>query len=403
MDKNRLKRHIAQKDLIWQDLFTDLYLAQHDLVRSQLKKRHFSYINCIKQANNTDELCNLWDLADYLDENYDDISQNIENIILLRPACWQIDFVARINDILNVPIKQTLDTEALVSAYCYGMVMLPDEAFEGIIELLDRDYAEIINVLQQKQAVYKRNMFLLLECEHGQLTDSPIQDFTFREILEMYMPKAGINSVLQAYQIASKANGMALSSREYTQLAMAYYSPYFDDEENLARSYVPEGSLVARVREYLHDAKRYWNNVQQQEKTHLLDDNDSYDSQDRLTHNAIYVDEDEKCIIDAKLEENFYANVYILREQSDSLKNSYPDFIMYDNQNLYTVEFVDSFDELPLTQEFSAKVDKAKHDFRQINALLAVENLDSKRRQELEEREKLLAEFLKNCYGIYVL
>ena len=79
-----------------------------------------------------------------------------------------------------------------------------------------------------------------------------------------------------------------------------------------------------------------------------------------LKHNAIFVDPQERCLMDVWFGKEMYANVYVQRFPQDYMNNSLPDFIRCHKGCLYTVEFVDDISELDVAQDMLKRLNAIK-------------------------------------------
>lgn len=91
------------------------------------------------------------------------------------------------------------------------------------------------------------------------------------------------------------------------------------------------------------------------------DEEDNIDDARASTHNAVYVDPQERCLIDTRFGDVLYANVYIERIPDDYLNNSLPDFIRCHKDCLYTVEFVDDIKKLKVAQKMLKRLNHVNY------------------------------------------
>ncbi len=342
MDKDSLKKHLLQKDELWQYIFLTMLLQQHGLLLTDLEEVTYDVTICFKFGENTDDLDNLWKLAEWVDCSYESFQKSIDRIRFYTPIPWQYDFVKAISQICRINIKQTLSSDALITAYCWAL-NLQDEVVITLMESMDLRYQSIFASINEKESKLKRNLLLTLECLYGDKLKADIYSYTFRDIMKAYINIADYNGFLQALQ-ASKTNETKLTTDERTCLAFAYNSPYFDDRVNLERGFLPQSSLLANVHEYMHSIFNMW----QANKQMSLEDEDF----ETPTETFAYVDPAEMCIINAHTDKQFYANVYIKRLNVDCLLDKCQDFLVYHQKFLYSVEFVDDFSEIPALAEF---------------------------------------------------
>ena len=355
-----MKQYLLNKEDLWQYIFTTMFLQEQGLLLSDLNEKPFKAVTCLKFCNTFGEQEELWNLAEAVDEYFEDIAQSLDLICQTKSVPWQYDFVEIIS----------------------------------IIQKLDERYAALHVSLYEKEKKLKRNLLLTLECFYGRKLNNAADSYAFRELLEAFLPASGYNGMLQALKL-SATDEIKLTEEENRCLAFSYCSPYFNDEVNLKRNILPQSCLYARVHEFMHDMR----NLQAAQKLQAIEDEEF----EKLEEASVYVDPSENCIINVHLDDELYANVYIKREKAKGLAGYPADFLVLRKGFLYTVEFVEDFSEIPALQEFVKEV----KDFRR-NLLMLEQKLQTLPLTQTQEREKYLGkraalkEFLDSCYCVNV-
>ena len=389
MNKDSLKKYLLQKDELWQYIFLTMLLQQHGLLLTDLKEVTYDVTICFKFGENTDDLDNLWKLAEWVDGNYETIQNSIDKLRYCTPIPWQYDFVKTISRICQINIVQTLSSDALITAYCWSLG-LQDEAVIALMEAIDLRYKSIFKSLNEKESKLKRNLLLTLECLYGDKLPADIYSYTFRDIMEEYINVSDYNGFLQALKNSTTAE-TKLTTDERTCLAFAYNSPYFDNRVNIERGFLPQSSLFANVHEYMHAACNMW----QANKQRSAEDEDF----EPLTETFTYVDPAEMCIINVHADKQFYANVYIKRLNVDCLWDKCQDFLVYHQKFLYTVEFVNDFSEIPAIAKFVKLIANSHNDLAKV--VQQLNNLPpkpSKLRQQYLQTRNELYDIIQNSY-----
>lgn len=389
MNKDILKQTLLSRSLLWQDIFLTMFLRNHGLLESDLNEKSYDVTICFKLCHNEDDYENLWALAKYVDENLDDLKIGIDAFCVFKSAAWQYDFVDCVSRLCDINIIQSLSAQSVIIAYCW-MLLLPTEAIIQLLEMLDNRHKKIISSLANKESKLKRNFLLTLECSYEQRLYGSIDSFTFREIIDEYVQKVGVENLIKALNSAQTAE-TKLSDNEIDCQSFAYYSPFYDDEICLSRNMVPQGCLFQRVYEYLSRISRFW----QFERQQIIEDED-YEA---LAETAVYVDAQEMCLIDVHMDDNFYANVYIKRRLPDDMFSHYPDFVISQGGFLYTVEFVDDFNITPFTQAFVKQLMQSKKELQEVlNKLEHLSPEPSKERKGYLQKRDSLSRYIYACY-----
>ena len=374
MNKKRLQNYLLSKGSLWQVMFFHFYLAQFGLHK----------IKCDTVRLNLEKLCGVmkddedielaWDVADYVDFYEDTIDACVGILFFDRPISWQYDFIKCVSEHCQVPIIQTLNIDAITVAFCHALLDKDIDLGE-ICRKLDKHYMQLFVSVIHKTQMYKRNFVLALETYCGALDNA--ENMNFRKLLDAYIPRCGMDGIINAYRHAMTAD-VKLTSEERECQIFAYHSPFFFDDENLAKGKLPEGSLFNQVERRMSEDKEWF-----EKNRHLLDgstgyygDDDDDDDEDddheyesdndndaeflgsevEFNHFTFFMDQLERCVVDLRFGKEFYANVYIERFPEDELGNSLNDFIRYHNGCLYTVEMVDNLDELQVVRDLRLKL-----------------------------------------------
>lgn len=394
MNKNVLKQYLLNKEDLWQYIFTTMFLQEHGLLLSDLNEKPFKAVTCLKFCNTFGEQEELWNLAESVDEYFEDIAQSLDLICQTKSVPWQYDFVEIISKLCKIEIKQDLLFTSIITAYCWGLA-LPDGALLDIIQKLDERYAALHVSLYEKEKNLKRNLLLTLECFYGRKLNNAADSYAFSELLEAFLPASGHNGMLQALKL-SATDEIKLTEEENLCLAFSYCSPYFDDEVNLKRNILPQSSVYARVHEFMHDMR----NLQAAQKLQAIED----EEYEKLEDASVYVDPSENCIINVHLDDVLYANVYIKREKANDLSNYPGDFLVLRKNFLYTIEFVEDFSEIPALQEFVKEVKDSRRNLLMLEQKLQTLPLElTPERKKYLDKRAALKEFLASCYCVLEL
>ncbi len=386
-----MKKHLLQKDWLWQYIFLTMFMQRRGLLLSDLQEKSYDVTVCLKFGDSTDDLENIWNLAEEVDSGYENMAVGIDIIRYYKPIPWQYDFVTLVSRICKVAIEQTLALDSIITAYCWLMAW-PNNAIEALLDSLDLRYKNIFDSIKEKESKLKRNLLLTLECLYGRKLTASVDSYKFRDILDEYINTAGYEGFLQALKV-SKTTETKLLEDERKCLAFAYHSPYFDDRVNLARDFLPQSSLFANVHEYMHAAYNMW----KADKQNAAKDEDY----EPLTEASVYVDPSEMCIINVHAEEQFFANVYIKRLNVGCLLDSCPDFLVYSRKFLYTVEFVDDFSEVPAAAKFVKLIADSRNGLNKV-----VKQLENMPQEPSAERSKYLqkrADFYRIVQNSYLV
>lgn len=416
--KQSLRKYLSEQDLSWQILFGLFFLDHFGLAQKEFE---FDIRDAAKFCNDEQDYEAVTSIIDFLNFHEDEIVETLQEL-RFKPISWQYDFIERISALSGFNITQTLDITALTTAYGYAL-LVPEIDFQAITRELDEKYARLFLSAAAKMQKLKRNFVLALECMLWQ--EDGTENMNFRELLHLYVPKAGIDEVIKAYKQAMSPD-VKLSPEEKECLAFAYYSPFFCDEVDIAYGTMPKGSIFFCAETELQEDKEFFErNRKFFEEDDDDDDNDDEDGEyneedtendededmeygnilsDDTTpfdHLAIYIDPLRRCVIDTMLCDDSYANVYIEKLPLEKLNNTLPDFIRYHKGNLYTVEFVNNAKELDVVQHLNHNLEAYEAEIKRLNAELKRKNLCLFERYQLESKLNVIESQLCTCYFIY--
>lgn len=422
MDKRKqmLRKYLDEQDLSWQILFGLFFLNHIGLSK---KKFEFDIGDAIKFASDEQDFETIDSIIEYLNFHEDEIVQTIQKLCF-KPVSWQYDFVDRISEIADFDIPQTLDKDALVTAYGYAL-LVPEINIHDLCNELDLKYVQLFKSASAKMKKLKRNFVLALECMLW--TEENADKLNFRELLNLYVPHAGIDEVIRVYKHAISPE-VKLTAEERSCLAFAYYSPFFYDEVNVASGSMPEGSIFFCTEARLQEDKDFYaqylsfddnenydedededgyeyedenENEDNDENIPIFADEEPYNDSAPFNHLAVYVDPLQRCVIDSMLCDNAFANVYIEKLPQEKLNCTLPDFIRYHKGCLYTIEFVDNIKNVDVAQKLSRNVCSYEKEIKRLNDKLQYDNdMPLHERFEIEHKLSIVKNQLSNCYFI---
>ena len=348
MNISRIIDYFSQKSWMWQRAYCNFYLLIHHLYGIKCKTE-IEPAMLARCCQNVDDLEKMWELGEYLDSTEKEMTNLIGTYRFCRPIPWQYDFVEMIAEKSEINIRQTLNIDAIIDAYCIA-IYSDNVQLSSVVQELDAQYAALYDSAARKQNLLKRNFSLILENlkPHCRISTA---DLNFRELVETFLPLCGYDAVVKALRQATTAE-VKLTPEERAALGFAYYSPYFCDEVELQFGKIPGSNIFSCTEGRLQEECEYREYLKQERwKPHDEDEEDDITDALEEKHNAVFVDPQERCLIDTHYGEVLYANVYIERFPEDFLNNSLPDFIRCHKGRLYTIEFVDDIKKLDAAQE----------------------------------------------------
>ena len=426
--KQKLRKYLAEQDMLWQILFGLFFLDRLGMRKEEFE---FDIRDAVKFCNDEQDYETVYEIIDYLEFHEDEIAETLQNL-RFKPISWQYDFIDRVSAFAGFNITQTLDDDALATAYGYAL-LVPQIDMQGLFKELDDKYAELFQSAAAKMQKLKRNFVLALECMLWQ--EDGTENMNFRELLHLYVPKAGIEEVIKAYKQALSPD-VRLTKEEKECLAFAYYSPYFCDEIAIANGAMPEGSIFFCTETKLQEDKdfyaRHRDFFEDDEDEYDVDDDDNDDDDydededtepdtpekslyDRIlaneddatfkdsapfNHLAVYIDPLRRCIIDSMLCNDAYANVYIEKFPMEKLNCTLPDFIRYHKGCLYTVEFADNVKETDIAQKLNHNLSAYEEEISRLKSELDNPELSLFERYQLEGKLSNAEDQLRDCYFI---
>ncbi len=388
MEKKTLRKYLISKGGIWQQVFTTLYLRRKLLLESDLPRR-FKVTDCVDECRSKEDVEALWKQVDELDQKFKKIANAIFAIRYQRPIPWQYEFVQLVSRLCNVNIKQTLELDAVIVAYCWGM-HLEHDVLDIVCNILDERFKETIANLALKDAILKRNLCAALAEKYGTKTASDPSELKFREILDLYLGDANTSGFIPVF-LSAITPEIQLFSDERSCLRFSYYTPNFSGKaENLNPAKSSACSLFACVHEHMLKIHKQWTKLRK---------SDNLPEPWKSKHVTVFADHNETCIIDIRVDNGFYANVYIKRSaDTNCMQNAYPDFIVYRKTFLYTVEMVDDFAQIPVLDKFIKKLAAARKQLREVENKFNEEGYSPSERQLFMQEHSCLEKEIAKCY-----
>lgn len=394
MNTKKLLEFISHKTWLWQRVFRNFYVGIHQL-EDVIAKTDLQISTIIRLCRNVDDLNDLWDLAETLDSYEDEILGTIQDIRFCKPIPWQYDFLQFILENTEMPIEKTLDLETIADAYCAAL-MVKDLDTAKLFADLDKTYDELYASTAHKEILLRRNLSLVLENSFSRRFGDDISKLNSRELVDYYLPRCGIKGLTQALKTA-RTDDIKLTPEERACLGYSYYSPFFCDAIEL-RQQIPGSTVFACVEDQLKNEQEYRQNLQAHlRRTEDEDEEDALDDELERQHHFLFVDPLDRCLMDFRLGDVVYANVYVQKFTGDDLNNSLPDFIRLHKGLLYTVEFVDDFSAVEAAQDFLKYFNAVKMAIMQLEKLCAANPLMSWQPTIRMQHQKLEKE-LSQCY-----
>lgn len=378
----------------------------------------FDILDAVRFCNDEQDFELVYEIIEYLDFHREELGEMIAKL-KARPIPWQYDFVEKVSEASGCKIIQTLECGTLYETYGYAL-LTEDLDIEQLVDELDSKYRALFQSAAKKMRTLKRNFVLAMECMLG--ADKEAENLSFRELLEHYVPLCGIDDVINVYKHAV-TDEIKLSADERNCLAYAYYSPYFYDDIRLAQGKVPEGSVFSCVEAMMMEDKNYFQKNRSLFEDADDDDDDDEDFEERdfndddeedmleesevdddddiaLSHIGIYMDPEQRCIVDSVIGDNAYAKVYIERLPNEEFTVLLPDFIRYHRGCLYSVEFVENLHELPITTKLNREIMSCYKKIKQLNEEMCADNLEPSRYSLLASKLKAVEGELLDCYFV---
>ncbi len=376
MDKEQLRQFIAKKDPLWQAILLNFHLARRKFVKAYAQTPANNCDELLSTIVSDNELHDLWVHAQIIDNDYESFKGIVWYVTNCCPFLWRINLIDSVSQMFNVEFDKPLSMDSAVCAIgC--IVAVNYNLLPNIIKGLDEHYDKALNAVNEKAYRTKRNLFLMLECEYGQLTDRPINDLTFREIVDLYLPKTGYQNLLEKVRLAQNNQDTKFDANDFYVTATAYYSPFANENNLKPNAKLPNGSIQVIAKDYIKDVA----NLREQMEQHREIDPD--DETLNVPYFHTFVDPSQQCIIEAVNDKDLYAHIYMLRYPTDRAKNSLHDFIYIEDNVLYTMEVVKNFDELKPAQNFADTINAMMEDALVLGKMIENDDLSQSERFSL--------------------
>lgn len=376
--KQKLRKYLDEQSLSWQILFGMCFFKRTGLLKTGVE---FDIFDAVKFAQDEQDFETIYEIIEFLNFHKDEIVQMLYKLHF-KPALWQQEWVEKISSAVGVKIPQTIDETSLIIAYGYAL-LLPEINFDSLYDELDAKYIRLYNSASDKMKKLKRNFVLSLECMLW--PEKNADDLSFRELLDLYVPKAGTAEVIRVYKHALSED-VKLSAEERECWGAADYFPLLEEEISVSDNFMPEDIFASdddNDDDYGDDA--YYDD--------FSEDNDSFE------HFPMYVDTSQRCIVDEVLCGNHFCNVYIERQPQEKFNCSLPDFIGCCKGRLYTVEFVDNIKDVAAAQELNCFMEQTAKEVKCLyEQLRYVDEMSVYERFITEHKLNLLADRLCCCF-----
>lgn len=397
MNKTKILEFFSHKTWLWQRVFRNFYVGRHQLF-DVLEKTDLQLSTIVRLCRNVDDLDDLWELAQKIDFYEEEIIGTIEDLRYCRPIPWQYDFLDIVSKSTEMPFEPSLNLESIIDAYC-AAVIEKDFKLGNLIKKLDADYRRLYASAANKEKLVKRNLSLVLDatCAHRFGENTAIMNS--RELVDRYLPVCGIKGLAETLKTA-RTSELKLSPEERACLGFSYYSPFFCDEIEM-RKQIPGSTIFSCVEEQLKNEQDH-NRALHEALSKIKDEDEEDEIRDLLDqhHHFLFVDPMDRCLLDIRIGDVLYANVYVQKFPKDDLNNSLPDFIRLHKGFLYTVEFVEDISQLEIAQDFLQHTNAIKRALLQMEKAFVSNPLLSWQPQLQHQYQKLEGELAK-CYHIY--
>lgn len=364
MDIKKLREYLDHKTWLGQRIFGNYYRERFGLRKQQLPGWDENVDAFVIFYRNEEDIKNFWLVAEEVDSQEEELTEAIEDLRFCRPISWQYCFVEKVSSLVGENLLHTFGTGAVADAYCMAKIKKLDIA--RLTAELDDEYGIIFANARQKTNLLRRNFSLLLETMDSRYDYIDSANLSFRELVDRYVPKFGVKGLIDALKKA-KTSETKLSSDEDKVLALAYCTPYFQEDIDGIAPHVPGRLLSACVADRLAKEQAFLDNLRCRAErfSNSDDDDDASDEIEEILaqkHSPIYLDTTERCLIDVQRgTKPLHAHVYIEKFPHDDLNNSLPDFIRYKKGCLFTVEFVEDIKALEVAAKLNKKLNAIKY------------------------------------------
>ena len=384
MNRKELKQYLLKKDFLWKELFNTIYLARCRLSEVDLSGV-FEISKVVDFCHNEDSFIELQETISWLDQNYEDFEEIIRIIRFDKNVPWQYEFVEIVSEISGIRIIQTLDIDTIIRSVAIAVITTEID-IDDLFETLDNKYIQIIESINNKHNLLRRNLLLSFESVYGDRFDGNIDFISFREMLDLYKNIADDNGIKRCLEYA-QTKDIKLKAKEKEVMAFAYYCPYFCNEIDLLNNQLPQSSVFSCVSEALKEIR---SNREKYEA-----ENDSGELEKSFT---FFIDDSDDCIAHVNFGKFIYTNVFIRRYPFKSLNNLLSNFIMCHNNEVFSVEFVNDFTENTITNSLQKRVKNLKQNIRYCEEMFNLHKDDdlkkaNKYRHRYEENKNILRQF----------
>ena len=359
MDISLIKNYLAQQEEMWQLLFKIFFLKNFKQTTNLVAEIQVE--QCVDFCCNSEDLKILGKTIQYANQNYETLMDKIDYLIQSKSFVWQLDFIKSAEIEFNQTFLHDFIPVALIEAYCWLFSEKP-EKLNLVTECVDKNCLGTIQALSRREAIIKRNFLLILEGVYGSKTLCAINELTFRDIIDLYINTVPTKEIRKAYLKAQAAADKTEGNTDLARNALkygkefydyAYYSPYFSDRENIQRPSAPKGAITKIAQDFLqHCYDNLW----------LKNDDDDEDTSEKVTRLTVFADFQDQCVIDVRMENEFYAHIYIKKQPNSYTSNYIPEFLVCENDFIYTVEFIDFDEESPI-KNFAKSVIQTHKEF----------------------------------------
>ncbi|MBQ4400457.1 MAG: hypothetical protein II830_04105, partial [Alphaproteobacteria bacterium] len=135
--KQRLRKYLSDQDLSWQILFGLFFLNSLGLLKEQFE---FDVRDAVKYAEDEQDFDNVYSIIEFLEFHEDEIAATLQKL-RFKPISWQYDFIERVSAAADYKITQTLDRDALATAYGYTLLTAEID-FQRLCVELDAKYLQ---------------------------------------------------------------------------------------------------------------------------------------------------------------------------------------------------------------------------------------------------------------------
>ncbi len=390
MNKEQLKQFVASHDLYWQAIFINYHLAYYPKLRDCNEDATVSCMKCIDNATTPKELDEIEKSIKMVNDNYKKITTLIYHLLNLRPVYWQIDLLKTVKNAFALDFPLSLDENVVLAVICIAIRKFGDNIYP-IIEFIDQRYNQKMEYLNEKTDLTKQILLQSLENDYGKMSNRPLKELTFREIINMYVHKVGYQNVLDKVIFSQNQSDTILNPDDWLLINNTYYTLGFNDTKNLEENTSLLGSITTTVNNQLDGLAETYKKYEEAHQKKL-----SFPDQ-----STFYIDPRKKCILNVHVSENMYGHIYILQDKHFSIKHSYTDYVVNHKGFLYTIEFVNSFKEFQQLNGFTLFIEGLNKELERVTAQIMTSSISAHNYQSLVEYKETLKKKIKAYYCIY--